>query len=407
MSAGELTPPAGYLERLAQLTVEFGANVQPGQVVGLSVESGKEAIARAVAEAAYARGAKYVDVSLFDPQIKRSRLLHAPRETLTWVPPWIGERVLELGELHAARISFEGPAEPHLFDDIDPGLLGLDLLPRVKESGTVTGRRLCNWTIVPYVTPGWASLVFPELSAQDAYREMWELIAHICRLDEEDPVASWRQRHDRLDVVAGTLNSLALDAVRFVGPGTDLTVGLLPSSHWITANLETVDGIKHVPNIPTEEIFTGPDPLRVDGVVTATKPLLVPGAAPVSGLRVRFEGGRAVTIEADSGAEILRTMTARDEGAARLGELALVDRDSRVGRSGKVFSSILLDENAASHIALGRAYPFSAGDEADVERLNVSEIHIDFMIGSEDVEVTGLGRDGSEIPILRGGDWQL
>jgi aminopeptidase len=402
-----LTPPQRYIDALAELAVGFGANVQPGQVLGMTVEPGQEPIARAVAEAAYAHGAKYVDQFLFDPHLKRSRLLHAPRETLSWVPPWVGERVLELGEMRAARISFQGPMEPHLLEDIDPELLGLDILPRVRESGIVTGQRLNNWTIVPFVTPGWASMVYPELPVEEAYVELWDVIAHICRLDEPDPVAAWEERHAVLERMSGALRELALDAVRLVGPGTDLTVGLLPSSTWLSGHLETVDGIKHRPNIPTEEVFTSPDPLRVDGFVTATKPLLIPGAAPITGLQVRFSEGRAVSVEADSGGSILRSMTERDEGAARLGELALVDRHSRVGQSGRVFSDILLDENAASHIALGRGFPFCVSDPADVERINVSDIHVDFMIGSESVDVTGVRRDGSEVPLLRGGDWQI
>ena len=197
----------------------------------------------------------------------------------------------------------------------------------------------------------------PELEPAAAYSRLWEEIVRIC--GSTSPIRSrpGRQRLDQLEAISGRLNELRLDHLRYVGPGTDLTVGLLPSSRWISGQMKTIDGITHTANIPTEETFTAPDPLRVDGFVTATKPLLVPGAAPIEGLRVRFEGGRAVQIDADSGAEILRSMTARDEGAARLGEVALVDRESRIGQSGSVFYSILLDENAASHMALGQRLP--------------------------------------------------
>ncbi len=400
-----LAPDPRRLAQIAELAVGLGANIQPGQVVGVSVEPGQEPISRAVAEAAYARGAKYVDAWYFDPHVKRSRLRHAPRETLEYVPPWLGERTLALGEIGAARVSFQGLIEPHLFDDVDPELLGIDVLPRIKESMVVTGKQQCNWTIVPFPTPDWAALVHPELDPEAAYAKLWEEIERIMRLDAPEPVAAWSERFASLGHVAGALNELRLDHLRYVGPGTDLTIGLLPSSTWITAQMKTIHGIVHTANIPTEEVFTAPDPLRIDGTVTATKPLLVPGAAPVEGLRVKFEGGRAVQIYADKGAEILRSMTSRDEGAARIGEVALVDRESRVGQSGSVFYSILLDENAASHLALGAAYPFSVGAEEDRERANKSLIHVDFMVGSDQVAVTGVTRDGTEVPLLREGAW--
>lgn len=402
-----MKPPPDRIAAIAELAVGIGANVQPGQVVAISAETGHEPISRAVAEAAYARGAKYVDVSYFDPHVKHSRLKHAARDTLGYVPPWIGERILQIGEAGAARISFQGPIDPHLFDDVDPELLGLDLLPRTRESITVTSKEQTNWSIVPFPTPDWARLVHPELEPHEAYALLWQEIERILRLDEPDPVAAWLARLDQLEGISARLNELALDQLRYNGPGTDLTVGLLPTSKWISGRMTNVHGITHTANIPTEETFTAPDPLRVDGTVTATKPLLVPGAAPIEGLRVRFERGRAVQINADSGAEILRAMCATDEGAARIGEVALVDRESRIGQSGSVFYSILLDENAASHLALGNAYPFSVQEGPDRERANSSAIHVDFMVGSSEVAVTGIRRDGSEVPLLRDGAWVI
>jgi aminopeptidase len=402
--------PNGWDRRvaaIAELAVGLGANVQPGQVLAIDAEPGQEPITRAVAEAAYRRGAKFVDVAYFDPHVKHARLKHAPRETLDFVPPWIGERVLAIGEAGAARIRFQGLIEPHLFDDVDPELLGIDLLPRTPETIAVVSRRQTNWSIVPFPTRDWAALVHPSLDPEAAYARLWEQVERILRLDEPDAVAAWEVRIAQLQRVSGQLNELALDALRYSGPGTELTVGLLPSSRWTSARGTSIHGITYMANIPTEETFTAPDPLRVDGVVTATKPLLVPGAAPIEGLRVRFEGGRAVQIDADSGAEILRSMTARDEGAARIGEVALVDRESRIGQSGSIFYSILLDENAASHLALGNAYPFTLDDDSDRERANKSVIHVDFMVGSDQVDVTGVTRDGVEVPLLRGGAWAV
>ncbi|MGC9220864.1 MAG: aminopeptidase [Solirubrobacteraceae bacterium] len=391
------------VEQIAQLVVGIGANVQPGQIVTLAVEPGQEAISRAVAEAAYRRGAKFVDVGYFDPHVKRSRLLHAPRETLSFVPQWIGERMLAIGETGAARISFQGPVEPHLLDGIDPELLGIDMLPRTRESIIVTGKQQTNWCIVPFPTSGWAALVHPEMEPQAAYERLWQEIERILRLDEPDPSAAWQARLAQLHSISSRLNELALDHLRYEGPGTELTVGLLPASTWMSGAMENIHGVRFTANLPTEETFTAPDPQRVDGVVTATKPLLISGAAPIEGLRVRFQGGRAVQIDADSGAETLRAMCATDEGAAHLGEVALVDRDSRVGQSGSIFYSILLDENAACHLALGNAYPFSVADGPDRARANQSSIHIDFMVGSEHVAVTGVRADGTEVPLLRDG----
>jgi aminopeptidase len=280
------------------------------------------------------------------------------------------------------------------------------MLPRVKESIKVVNDRTVNWCVIPAPTIGWAELVYPELRGEAALSRLWEEIAHVCRLEEPDPVEAWRDRLAKLTGVTSRLDGLALDALRFEGPGTELEIGLLPSGRWQAARMTTVDGIVHAPNLPTEEVFTSPDPTRVNGHVTSTKPLFTSGAM-ITGLKVRFEGGRAVEIEADEGAETLRALARRDEGAARLGEVALVDRESRIGSLGTVFYDTLLDENAASHIALGEGFDFAVEDPADRERINGSELHIDFMIGSDDVAVTGLHRDGTEVPLLRGGVWQI
>ncbi len=399
--------PQKYIDGIAQLAVGPGANVQPGQVVGVSCEPGQAQLARTVAEAAYARGAKYVDVWYFDPQVKHSRLKHAPNaDQLGWVPPWYGQRVLDLGELHAARISFSGSDDPTLFDDIDPALMGVDMLPRIKESAQVVGKMLNNWNIVPGPTPGWAAYVHPELGAEAAYAKLWDEIAFICRINEPDPVAAWNLRLDQLREVAVKLNELKLDRLHYTGPGTDLTIGLLPGSKWLSASLDTVFGVTHLPNLPTEEVFTAPDPTRADGVVTSTKPLKIPGSATIRGLAVRFEGGRAVEFTADSGAEILATLSQKDAGACRIGEVALVDREGRVGQTGTVYYDILLDENAASHLALGQAYSFSVSEDQQ-DRMNNSAIHVDFMVGSDDVQTVGITADGREVPLLIGGEWQI
>jgi aminopeptidase len=393
------------LDRYAELIVAVGANVRPGQIVDVWSALGKEELTRAVTAAAYRRGAKFVDVAYYDPWVKRARVQHVADELLEYIPPWHGERALQLADARGASISFSGPTAPGLFDDLDPSRLGRDVYPRIKEWSKITNDRTVNWTIAPAPTEPWARLVYPDLDPAEALARLWDDVAHVCRLDEEDPVAAWRERNAALAAAADRLTERRFDALRLEGPGTDLTVGLFPSSSWIGGSDTTAEGIEHMSNLPTEEVFTTPDPERVDGTVRATMPLFTQGTA-IEGLTVRFERGRAVAIEADAGAEILRTLTARDEGAARLGEIALVDREGRIGQLDTVFYDTLLDENAASHLALGSAYELGVGDE-DAERINDSEIHIDFMVGGPEVDVTGITRDGERVPVLRDATFQI
>lgn len=394
----------GRLERYADLIVEMGANVQPGQIVGVSAGTHNAELVRAVAVSAYRHGARFVDVQYVDTQVKRARLEHAAEETLDYVPPWYGARLLAHGEHHAARVSIVPVLEPGVLDGVDPERAGKDRLPFLPETFPVINARTTNWTVVAHPTEAWAREVFPELEEAAALERLWSEVEHVCRLDEPDPAAAWRARRDELRATAARLTERRFDALHFEGPGTDLTLGLLPGSVWAGGGQKNVDGIEHLSNLPTEEVFTAPDPQRADGFVRATKPLVLSGAT-IEGLTVRFEGGRAVEIDADQNAEVLRGNTATDDGAARLGEVALVDRRGRIGRLGTTFLTTLLDENAASHLALGNAYERSAPEEA--ERLNRSAVHIDFMVGGDDVSVTGVTSDGARIPVLRAGEWQL
>jgi aminopeptidase len=397
----------GTLRRFADVVVGFGANVQPGQVVSVGCEPGKEYMVRAVAASAYRHGAKFVDVQYFDPWVKRARVEYAAHdEDLDFIPDWHGKRLLALGEIGAARVGLSGPVAPGLLEDLDPARVGRDRFPALKEAGKVVNDRTTNWTIAPCPTPAWAKVVFPDLDEREALERLESQLMHVCRLDEDDPVAAWRARADFLVATAERLTERRFDALHYEGPGTDLTVGLLPETSWEAARFERADGLVHMPNLPTEEVFTSPDPARVDGEVTSTKPLVLTDGTVVRGLRVRFEGGRAVQIDADTAAETLRTICARDEGASRLGEIALVDAEGRIGALDTVFYDTLLDENAASHIAFGQGFPFVIGEEAR-SRVNASELHLDFMIGSHDLEVTGITADGDRVPVLVEGHWQV
>jgi aminopeptidase len=396
------------LERYADLIVSVGANVQPDQVLAVEAQLEAQPLVHAIARRAYEKGARYVDVQYFDGAVKRIRAENAREETLDWVPPWLGRRMELLGDLDAARCVLVPLVPPGLLDGVDPARAGLDRLPTIKETFKTIDDRSVAWTLSPFPTRAWARIVYPDVEAAEGLDRLWGDVVHVCRLDEPDPAKAWYDRIEEIFQVAGRLDALDLDALHFEGPGTDLPVGLLPSSRFAKegGSSQTRTGVRHVPNIPTEEVYTTPDPERTHGVVTATKPLDVAGSL-LTGLRIRFEGGRAVEIDADANADALRGRCAVDEGAARLGEVALVDRESRIGQLGRTFFTTLLDENAASHLALGDAYSSPIADDADLPRINASAVHIDFMIGSDDVSVTGTTKSGDRVPILRGGAWQI
>ena len=342
----------------------------------------------------------------WDQLVKRERLLHGAADTLDHIPQWARDRLQHFSDVHAARVSLSGPQAPHALDGVAAENMGRDLLPYLPEIGSIVNQRTTNWCVAPAPTPDWAELVYPDASPEDAYRQLWEAIAHVCRLDFDDPVAAWHERMATVKRGAAALTARRFDAIQLRGPGTDLTVGLFPSSLWHAAGFTTVDGVEHFPNIPSEETFTTPDPLRVDGHVTATKPLELYGSL-IDGIRVEFREGRAVEIDAETNGDALRGACAKDDGGTLLGELALVDGGGRIGPLNTVFFDTLLDENAASHIALGSGYSLAVEDEADKQRVNKSQIHIDFMIGSPELQVDGITHAGEHVPVLRDGAWQI
>jgi aminopeptidase len=389
---------ADRIEALAVLAVDVAANVAARQTVIVRGHFPDAPLVRAIVRAAYRRGADQVDVQWEDSLVRRIRLEEAADEALGQLPPWAHELPVRLGELRGAAISLAGDPAPGLYDDIPAERLGRDAVV-IPEWGQIVAERAVNWTIVPSPTAEWATVVYPDLDRETALERLWTALEHVCRLDEPDPPAAWRARSAALASTAERLSLAQLDSLHFEGEGTDLRVGLLPGVRWMGGGLTTAWGRDHLPNIPTEEVFTSPDPERTEGWVRSTKPLLIDGRA-VTDLRMRFEGGRAVEIDAGSGAELIRELAGRDQNAARLGEVALVDASGRIGELDTIFRHTLLDENAASHIAIGRGFPFLAGEPAAAERVNVSDVHTDFMIGGPGVRVSGRTHDGREIEVL-------
>ncbi|MFI9561013.1 aminopeptidase [Nonomuraea endophytica] len=404
-----MTLPAADLSRYADVVFDVAVPLLADDRVLINAEIEHAPLARALVEAAYARGARYADIWYFDPHAKRSRIRHADSATLAEVPSWLDARNDELERHGGVLVTLRGAAAPDLLTGLDPVRTGLDRMPALTSRQRLQLNNLVRWTIIPCPTPEWARTVFGEPD-QD---RLWQHLRRILRLDEPDPRAAWRQRIADLLDRAGQLTEMRLDAVRFEGPGTDLTIGLLPGAHWTAASLRDVEGRQFQANLPTEEVFTTPDYRRVNGTVRATRPLSLDGTV-IHDLELTFAGGVVTEVKASAGADVVRTHQATDAGAARLGELALVDRSSRVGESGITYMETLLDENATCHLAWGAGLPpgvpadLRSDDPAllDGAGVNTSSVHIDFMVGGPDVTVTGLA-PGGNVVLLRDDTWQF
>ena len=397
-----MTPALERLDAYADLAVRVGANVQPGQLVEVMAGIEHVEVARAVARSAYRAGASYVDLRYSDQHVRRALIEFAPDDRLSWTPPWLMERMRGFSDERAAIVALTGDAEPDLLADLPGDRVGRARMVELAAEGTrQLNERLNNWTIVGVPNEGWARQLFGEPDLE----RLWELVAHCVRLDEDDPVQAWKDHVARLERRAAQLDELRIDSLRFRGPGTDLTVGLLPESRWQGVESVTAEGIAYVANMPTEEVFTTPDWRRTEGHVRSTMPLALNGRI-VRGLEAFFEAGRIVEVRADEGAEVVEGQLATDDRAPFLGEVSLVDGTSRIGETGVTFFDTLFDENATCHIAYGTAYA-EAVEGGVIDGVNVSTVHTDFMIGGPEVDVDALTRDGRTVPLLRNDVWQL
>lgn len=401
------------LARYADLVVQIGVNLQPGQRLLLGAPIETAPLARLITASAYRAGARFVDVIWQDDQTKLARFTHAPRDSFEDYETWYSDLSMEYAQRGDAFIDIYAN-DPDLLAAQDPELVALTRRTAARynqPANDLLMRNAAPWSVVSAPIPSWAAKVFPDHTPDEQLAKLWELIFSVCRLDQDDPVGAWDVHVRRLDSWAKYLNQKRYDALHYRAPGTDLTIGLPQGHIWKSARDTTASGVAFTPNLPTEEVFTLPHMARVDGVVSSTMPLNLSGTL-VENLKLTFQNGQVVSVSATAGEEHMRNLLATDEGASRLGEVALVPHSSPISQSGVLFYNTLFDENAASHIALGKAYPFTleGGNEMSNEQLtaagaNDSLTHVDFMIGSVAMNIDGVRTDGTVEPVMRNGEW--
>jgi aminopeptidase len=401
------------LDRLAEVAVRVGLGLRPGQELVLTAPLDAAPLVRRITEHAYRAGALLVTPLYGDDEAVLARFRYAPDDSFDTAPGWLFDGMAAAYRRGAARLAIVGD-DPALLAEQDPDKVAR--ANRARSQAYVPALELIagfaiNWTIVSYATPAWARAVFPGEPEEVAVARLWDAIFAASRIDGPDPVGAWEAHNRALATRTRILNERRYAALRFRGPGTDLTVGLADDHEWQGGAIKARNGVVCNANIPTEEVFTTPHKDRVHGCVRSTKPLSYQGTL-IEDISVRFENGAIVDATASSGAEVLRKVIATDEGARRLGEVALVPFSSPISRSGLLFLNTLFDENAASHIALGQAYSKcirGGGRMSEVELAargaNRSLIHIDWMIGSGDVDVDGVVTHGGSEPLMRAGEW--
>lgn len=401
---------------LAEVAVRVGVNLQPGQTLILQAPAAHAAAARAVAKAAYAAGAKRVLTLFGDELLDRVTLEMAPEEGLKAFPKWLAEGFLQEGEAGAAFLSIIG-GDPEVMRGIPPERLVMTrraAQEAMKPFQMLTMSHRVAWSLIAAPSPAWARQVFPNLPQEESEKALWQAILRTSRADGPDPVGAWHAHMRELQARKARLNDLGIERLHYRAPGTDLTIRLPKTYQWVASGQKRAVGYPTAPNIPTEECFTLPQRDGVDGTVRSTKPLFFAGQR-IDGIALRFEQGRIVEFSAVDGEDALRQVIETDEGSHYLGEVALVPVDSPIAQSGILFHNTLFDENASCHLAIGAAYPtcLTDGDEvrSDEDLLakggNASFAHVDFMVGSAQLDIDATTRTGTVVPIFRGGKWAL
>lgn len=401
------------LKKYARLIAETGVATEKGHTVVLQISVDQAPLARLITQEAYKLGAAEVIVQWTDDQIQREFLLHAATDRIEDVPQSKIDQADEWLEKGASRISVVS-ADPDAFAGVDSH--------RVATYQAAAGKALMNlrkatqankvsWTVVAAAGKQWAAKVFPDLPEEEQVDALWDQIFKTTRVYEEDPVLAWKKHDEKLAKKAEELNQEQFSALHYTAPGTDIIIGLPKNHLWEGAGSYNARGEKFMANMPTEEVFTAPDSHRVDGYISSTKPLSYAGTI-ISGMKFTFKDGKVVDFSAEQGEDVLEKLLDTDEGARRLGEVALVPDPSPISQSGIIFFNTLFDENASNHLALGSAYAFSVkgGTEMSDEELakaglNRSQTHVDFMVGSDKMDIDGIREDGSTVPIFRNGDW--
>jgi aminopeptidase len=401
------------LDRLAQVAINAGLGLQRGQQLVMTAAIDALPLARLITAQAYKAGASLVTTLFTDEQSSLLRYRYSEDAGFDTAPGWLYEAMAAAFRSGAARLAITG-GDPSLLSKEDPEKVGRAnraVSKAYRPAIELITRHDINWTIVACATPAWAAAAFPDLPPDQATAKLWDAIFAASRVDADDPVARWKEHDSGLHRRADLLNQKRYAALHFKGPGTDLKVGLADDHLWMGGGTTAGTGAYCIPNMPTEEVFTTPHKDRVEGTVTSTKPLSHQGTL-IEKISVRFEGGRVVEANADRGQEVLQRMIDTDDGARRLGEVALVPASSPIAKSGLLFLNTLFDENAASHIALGQAYStcVKGGDALSPEELaakgaNDSLIHVDWMIGSAEMNLDGITATGSAEPLMRKGEW--
>ena len=405
------------LQKYAKLLVAKGINVQKGDWVKMTISVDQAPLARLITKEAYTLGAEKVIVKWSDDEITKQNYIHQSEAVLTDIPQYeIQESEDHVLNHRVSRLSIIS-SDPGLLNEIDPKKVAAFQKiagKAFKAQRVATQNDDIKWTVAAAAGAGWAAKVFPDLeNTEEQVDALWDQIFKTCRVYEEDPISAWDEHIKTLKEKATKLNDMQFDALHYTAPGTDLTLGLPKNHIWASGQSYNPKGEGFVANMPTEEVFSAPDTRRMDGVVRSTKPLSYAGTL-IEGIEVHFKEGKIVEISAEKGDEAIKKLVFDNEGGTGLGEVALVPDPSPISQSGIIFYNTLFDENASNHLAIGSAYPttIQGGTEMSEEELqqngmNTGTVHVDFMIGSNEMNIDGIKQDGTRVPIFRNGDWAI